>query len=144
MPYFAGEYAAAESLLRQVVDLRKQIEPPDLRAMAATLGNLAYLQETLGRLPEAEASYREASSGEGKGKADGLENLGRLHFKLGNPKAAVACFRQVLELESTIEEREPVGIRDHPHRQRDAGDDRPVAAVGYVVAVVCVCHCGSL
>ncbi len=92
----AGRLEEAEAAIARAIR-----DCPDAEAARRTqyINDRGLLYEAGEQWDKAKASYREASGGEGKGKADGFENLARLHFKLGNTKAAVACFKQVLELE---------------------------------------------
>lgn len=92
----AGRLDEAETAIARAIR-----DCPDTEAARKTqyINDRGLLYEAGEQWDKAKASYREASAGTGKGKADGFENLGRLHYKLGNPKAAAACFAKVLALE---------------------------------------------
>ena len=113
-----GEYAAAESLYREVLDWRRRWLSPGNRNVGQSLSTLATVVAAQGRHAEAEALAREAlSRARGLRDADphaisqSLNNLGNVLFRRGAHVAAESVHREA-----------------HALRRRTLGDDNAETA----------------
>lgn len=104
-----GEYAAAEPLFREALELRRRLHPAPHEALSASLNNLALLQHDRGELSDAARLYAEALRMDERlfGRrhahtATDLMNLGLLRHDLGREDEAQALLREVLEIRETL------------------------------------------
>jgi serine/threonine-protein kinase len=114
----SGEYAAAESLYREVLDWRRRWLPPGNRNVGQSLSTLATVVAAQGRHTEAEALAREALSlarelrpADLHAISQSLNNLGNVLFRRGAHVAAESVHREA-----------------HALRRRTLGDDNAETA----------------
>jgi serine/threonine protein kinase len=114
------DYAKAEELTRKEIEIRRAVEGRDTIEIGSAVNNLAIFVMYQGRLEEAAAIQEESNRIVGglvgerhPSMARGLENLGNIHFRLGN-------YDRTLELLGLV-----IGIR-----RETLGDDSPAVARG--------------
>ncbi len=154
-----GDYAKAESCLRQAVKLREETLGPDDPRLAVSLSNLADIEETNRQYDEAERNYRRALNILQKADPDGFQtscvrnNLAELYHTLEEFGKAEALYTEILphlekrgdspELaailgnlasvyvdEGALDKAEPLYLRSLEIRKRVLGADHPDTALG--------------
>jgi len=93
-----GKFDEAEAAFKRAI----AIAPPEDEVMLAQfIVNLGLLYEGWNKYADARKQYEIAAKMTGKGKLDALENLGKIAYKLGNPKKAIGYFKAVLDEDSS-------------------------------------------
>jgi CHAT domain-containing protein/tetratricopeptide (TPR) repeat protein len=107
--YQQGQYAKAEPLLRQALDLRKEVLGPKHPAYASSLNNLALLYHHQGDYAKAEPLYRQALDlhkevlgPKHPDYASSLNNLAALYKAQGDYAKAEPLYRQALDLRKEV------------------------------------------
>jgi serine/threonine-protein kinase len=119
----AGEYALADSLLREAVALRGRLHGPRSREVAMSLGELAVVSGRLGRTAEAESLYRAAigidSVTVGMDHSDTATDVGNLGMLLYYDSRYAEALPY---LDRQLAIRERVFGRDHPETAVSIGN----------------------
>ncbi|MBT8247312.1 MAG: serine/threonine-protein kinase, partial [Acidimicrobiia bacterium] len=99
------DYVLAEELTRKEIEIRRAVEGGDTLEIGSALNNLGIFVMLQGRLEEA-ASILDASNeivrrlagDRHPSLAKGLENLGNVHFRLGNYDQTLALLDEVIDM----------------------------------------------
>jgi len=89
-----GKFDESEAAFQRAIAL---CPPEDEGTLAQFIVNLGLLYEGWNKYADARKQYEIAAKMTGKGKLDALENLGKIAYKLGNPKKAIDYFKAVLD-----------------------------------------------
>jgi tetratricopeptide (TPR) repeat protein len=93
-----GKFDESEAAFKRAIALAP---PEDEFTLAQFIVNLGLLYEGWNKYADAKKQYEIAAKMTGKGKLDALENLGKIAYKLGNPRKAIGYFKAVLEEDSS-------------------------------------------